>query len=160
AAVYPTQPGLPGAPGFGGAISPATACSLEAGPDGAGGVAGLGTASFIFGLSPQNFMAAGQLLGVNESLTSLNGRYRMVLRTGFFLCTERPDGSSVCANPLPAGTAGDQLRMQTDGNLCLYLQDKVLSCSNTSAHAGAYLMVQEDGRVVVTDGVKTYWSGP
>ena len=158
-AVYLPQPGLPGAAGHGGAIFPGGACSLTAGPDGAGGVAGLGAASHEFNVAPTNFLAAGQGLAIGAGRTSLNGTVRLGLDANLDLCLTRGAALLWCSHENQF-RSGDELRMQTDGNLCLYKGGALPSCTNTQAHPGSYLVVRDDGHVVVTDGITTFWSKP
>ena len=158
-AVYLAQPGMPGSAGRGGSIFPGGSCSPNAGPDGAGGVAGLGAALYDFAAPPANFLAAGQLLQSGDSLTSLNGKYRLRLQNDNYLCLDYEGQSVWCFHESPS-PIGDQLRMQTDGNLCLYYRGAYPSCTGTQAHPGAYLVAQDDGHVVVTDGAEIFWSRP
>ena len=50
--------------------------------------------------------------------------------------------------------------MQTNGNLCLYKSSEPIFCTDTQAYPGSYLVVQDDGHVVVTDGISTFWRKP
>ena len=158
-AVYLPQPGLPGAAGRGGAIFPGGACSLTAGPDGAGGVAGLGAASHDFNATPTNFLAAGQKLVIGAGRTSPNGAVQLGLDANLDLCLTRGDKLLWCSSE-NEHSSGDELRMQTDGNLCLYKGREFIFCTNTQAHPGSYLVVHDDGHVVVTDGISTFWRKP
>lgn len=156
-AVYATQPGMPGRAGRGGSVFPGGDCSPDAGPDGAGGVTGVGAALADFAAPPANFLAAGQQLGVGESRTSLNGRYRLVLGADRALCLMQGNATLWCSTQ-DLGR-GDQLRMQTDGSVCLHM-GRADGCAAGQAPAGSFLVVRDDGHVVVTDGSVVYWSQP
>lgn len=156
-AVYPPRPGLPGRGGGGGSASPGGGdCT---GPDGPGGVPGLGAASFDFTHPPQNFLAPGQSLASGESRTSLNGQVQLLLRTDGNLCLYGAGRSQLwCSAQAGLGT-GQRLTMQVDGDLCLSNGPGSV-CVASSAPPGAYLLVKDDGHAVVSDGTTSLWSAP
>lgn len=158
-AVYAALPGLPGRGGAGGGISPGAGCGRTVGADGPHGVIGFGAAAFDFAAPPGGFLAGGEALAIGQTLSSPDRRHQLVLRADKNLCLLQ--GSQVVWCSVAAGFgAGNALFMQTDGNLCLYTDGASPACSNTSGHPGAFLLVRDDGRLVVSDGVNALWTRP
>ena len=98
-------------------------------------------------------MNAGEILPVNQTLRSANGRYEL---------TFQGDGNLVLYKIYPThprralwatsthGRTVDVCIMQADGNLVLYDPDAhPLWASNTYGNPGSRLVVQDDGNVVI-----------
>jgi hypothetical protein len=91
----------------------------------------------------------GEMLRVEEHLTSDNHQYRLVMQN---------DGNLVLydarRHPLwSSNTQGQRVEkciMQRDGNLVLYLHNgQPAWSSNTQGKPGSYLLVQNDGNMVI-----------
>lgn len=106
---------------------------------------------------PTNALLEGQSLGMNQSLVSRNGIYRMTLQT---------DGNLVIywyATPIwDSRTSGyylgnnGRLTMQSDGNLVIYDTNGYAYWDTHNTYftpplprAGNYLLLQDDGNLVI-----------
>ncbi|MBJ6141774.1 matrixin family metalloprotease [Hymenobacter sp. BT559] len=108
--------------------------------------------------STRDCLYEGQLLNVDESLVSSNGRYRLLLQA---------DGNLVIYNGSNrgiwnSGTWGKNIRkaiMQADGNFVLYDNNSVSRFStNTWNPVGSYMMMQPDGNLVIYQRGQARWS--
>ena len=158
-AVYAPLPGLPSRGGVAGGVSPGSLCSRTVGPDGVNGVPGYGAATFNFAKPPGGYLAGGEALGPGQTRSSPSGIYQLIMRGDRNFCLMKGIQSLWCSVAAGFG-GGDELFMQTDGNLCLYTGGGHPVCSNTSGHPGAFLLVRDDGKLVVSDGVSTLWASP
>jgi hypothetical protein len=94
----------------------------------------------------------------NDSLTSNNGRFRLVMQNDGNLVLY--DGNSV---RWATGTNGRDVEfciMQSDGNLVLYLEGSGSAtwASNTNGNPGSYLVVQDDGNLVIYKPYHPIWA--
>lgn len=120
------------------------------------GRGGRGTATVTLQILPRDTLRAGARLLPGQSLTSSNGRYRLVYQV---------DGNLVLYNdvdrtaPWSSGTANTnagQAVMQADGNFVIYDgQVAGLWSTGTADNSNAFLALQSDGNLVVyrADGV-------
>ena len=84
----------------------------------------------------------------NESRTSKNGRYRLVMQGDGNLVLYR--GNAPLWASGTNGIAVDYCIMQADGNLVLYgFANNAVWASNTHGQPGSFLIVQNDGNVVI-----------
>jgi hypothetical protein len=101
-------------------------------------------------------LAPDRALGVNESISSCNGLYTLVMQG---------DGNVVLYGPSGAvwhsqthGTAGQVVVMQGDGNFVLYDgAGKAVWHTGTHGNPGATLHVEEDGNVKIWSGGTEIW---
>jgi hypothetical protein len=87
-------------------------------------------------------------LGNNETLTSADGRFRLVMQADGNLVLYQY-GQALWAS----GTNGARsARMQADGNFVLYdAANRAVWASHSAGHPGARLVLQDDGNLVVYD---------
>src|SRR5262249_33547664 len=104
-----------------------------------------------------------------ESLQSCDGRFALRLNNESLLLTEylyAPFGFTLPVNIWGTGmyTAAIMAVMQGDGNFVLYRGFKAdpanaVWATNTAGHAGAYLVIQNDGNLVLYDAKgKPLWA--
>lgn len=98
----------------------------------------------------------GQVLRVDEAITSSDGDYRLLMQG---------DGNLVLYGPgrpmWATGTSGQVMYagMQDDGNFVLYAPGTVpIWASNTAGHPGAHLLVQNDGNLVIYGPSGPIWA--
>lgn len=102
-------------------------------------------------------LVAGQQLGVNGHVRSLDGRFKFIMQG---------DGNVVLYGPTGVhwqsrtGVAGSVLEMQPDGNLVVYAPGRqAVWNSQTTGRGGSQLDVQNDGNVVIYDPAgRPIWS--
>lgn len=105
-------------------------------------------------------LGSNQILTTGQSITSSNGRYRLVMQN---------DGNLVLYSinrPLwhtrTAGTAANRVVMQDDGNLVIYdAQNKAFWASGTAGKGISSLTIQNDGNLVLYDSANrpTWYTG-
>lgn len=105
-----------------------------------------------------SLMPAGTTLFAGQSITSADGRYRLVMQG---------DGNLVfyrLADMVPRWNSwtstGVRADIQNDGNLVVYDQAWAPKWySSTAGHPGAYVAAQNDGNLVIylSDGVTPIW---
>jgi len=93
-----------------------------------------------------------QGLVVGQSITSADGRFRLILQADGNLVLYAHSRQALWAS----NTAGHpdvwDVAMQGDGNLVIYnVHGHALWASNTAGHAGAWLIAQNDGNLVIYD---------
>lgn len=155
--IYPGLPGPPGRGGAGGAAAPVQgACK---GPDGQSAVGGLAATTYSFDGKPlNNFLAPGDQMFQGDSRTSLDGTVVFVLQNDANLCLYKSGAYRWCSKDENFGMALEAT-MQTDGNFCVD-NGPGPTCSNTYGRPGVYLVVQNNGYVVLYDGVVPIWQVP
>lgn len=95
-------------------------------------------------------LTTNQQLGQNQSITSQNGRYSVVMQGDGNLALN--DGGRGIWGAGTNGKGGDHAVMQDDGNFVIYTSSGApVWASNTPGHPGAFVVVQNDGNVVVYD---------
>lgn len=96
---------------------------------------------------------ANRLLKVNQYLRSTNGQYKLVMepdgRLVLYNAANQQLWASGAVNPMVI-----QCKMQDDGNLAIYARaflggQTTIWSTNTAGNPGAYMVVQNDGNVVV-----------
>ncbi|HKU85562.1 MAG TPA: hypothetical protein VJV77_04410, partial [Casimicrobiaceae bacterium] len=108
---------------------------------------------------PVNFMLPGDSMTQGQARRSQDGTVELTLQTDGNFCLYKSGTYEWCS--LQAGWGGgDKITMQPDGNLCLSTNGTNTRCSNTFPHAGAYLVVSDDGRVSIFDGTTSLWTIP
>ena len=114
-------------------------------------------------------LASGAMLQPNDSLVSLNGRYRLVMQpTGNLVLEVASSGEPIWSSGSD-GHAGAYALMQQNGRLSVYpkaagLRDPLFQ-TPTDAHPGATLQVLDNGDLTVEDPNSGRWlwqsgSGP
>jgi hypothetical protein len=129
-------------------------------PSSAGGALPPGNA-VPFGVTPLlssscGVLKAGEGLKAGTNLSSCDGRFVLVMQTDgrLVLYQVTPNGSSqLWANPVSGLTTDSYSILQGDGNFVTYTSPAggPVWASNTPGYFGAYLVVQNDGNVVVYD---------
>lgn len=110
---------------------------------------------------PSDTLTPGTRLLPGQSLTSANGRYRLLYQTdGNLVLYDDVDRTAPWTSNT-AGTTAGQVVMQSDGNFVVY-DSKVagLWSSDTAGNANARLLLQPDGNLVVyrADGLALWGS--
>lgn len=155
--IYAASPGAPGRGGIGGAAARVDgACR---GADGQWAVAGLAAGYFDFnGSPPRNFLASGDQLVPGQSRVSLDGSTEFTLQTDGNLCLHKAGNRVWCSEQNENGVTGNTFKMGADGQLCL--TDAQGSGWCVEGNPGAYLVITDDGRVVMYDGLTALWQIP
>ncbi|MEP7126701.1 MAG: hypothetical protein ABJE95_37570, partial [Byssovorax sp.] len=102
----------------------------------------------------------GQQLGVNEGMTSCDGRFTLIQQGDGNLVMYQ-NGVEALWSSGTSGTAAQTTVMQDDGNLVTYTADsKAVWSSQTNGYAGAWLSLDDHGSMVIHAGEKlVWWSG-
>ena len=100
--------------------------------------------------APANQLLSGSRLLPGESLTSTNGRYRLLYQPdGILVLYDDVDEVALWATDT-AGTSAGQAVMQSDGNFVVYDAQGIARWSTgTGGNANARLLLQDDGNLVV-----------
>lgn len=114
-----------------------------------------GTASSAVTFRDPSEVASPFTLTADESLTSPNGVYRLVMQGDGNLVLYRSGGVAVWAS----GTNGSNRHavMQADGNLVVYTGATPLWSSNTTGFGSTRLTMQDDGNLVIYSGWRAIW---
>ena len=92
---------------------------------------------------------SGESLRRGDSLTSANGRYKLLMQKDGNLVLYGPGNRPTWATNT-AGRPVERCTMQRDGNLVLYLRhDEPIWDSGTNVHPGSFLLLQNDGNLVI-----------
>lgn len=106
--------------------------------------------------APPRELGAGGTLGPGASLTSTNGRYRLVMQGDGNLVAY--DGSRALWNAGTAGNPGARAILQGDGNFVVYQGGQALWNSQTTGQS-VVLIMQDDGNAVIyAPGAQALWS--
>ncbi len=100
---------------------------------------------------------AEQSLNAEDSVTSLDGRFRLVLQSDGNLVLYRVGGAVLWAIN-PGVHAVTKAIMQGDGNFVVYGPEGPYWASNTAPNPGSFLIVQDDGNVVIYGPGGPLWS--
>ena len=117
---------------------------------------GSATATVTLQVVPRDTLQSGGRLLSGQSLTSSNGRYRLVYQTDGNLVLYDDVERTIPWASGTAGTSAGMALMQGDGNFVVYdAQMNGLWSTGTAGNANARLALQSDGNVVVyrADGV-------
>jgi hypothetical protein len=96
-----------------------------------------------------NKLNPGNSLGVNESITSDDGRFTLIMQgDGNLVLYYNKDGRALWATGTDGHTISQAI-MQGDGNFVLYGPEGAIWNAGTYGNPGAWLIVQNDGNVVV-----------
>jgi len=100
----------------------------------------------------------GQALGIDESISSCNGRYTLVMQgDGNVVLYDTTTGVALWHSHTN-GTAGQMVVMQDDGNFVLYDgNSNAVWHTGTHGHPGAAMRVEDDGNVIVWEGWTPIW---
>lgn len=100
---------------------------------------------------------ADQALYANQSVSSCNGRFSLVMQGDGNVVLYENTGA-VLWHSQTHGLPGQALVMQGDGNFVLYDgAGKALWHAGTHGHPGAAMRVEEDGNVIIWDGWTAIW---
>ncbi|MEO7110038.1 MAG: hypothetical protein ABI183_06345 [Polyangiaceae bacterium] len=98
----------------------------------------------------------GTGLTLGAAIRSCDDRFELVMQPNGDLAEYGPLGAMWSAGTVGSGDVAD---MQSDGNLVVYGKDSnPLFASHTGAHAGARLLLQDDGNIVIYDGSTGLWA--
>ena len=99
---------------------------------------------------PRDRLLSGARLLPGQSITSANGRFRLLFQTDGNLVLYDDVERSAPWSSNTAGISAGHVIMQTDGNLVVYdAQGRDHWSTGTPGNASAYLVVQPDGNLVV-----------
>jgi hypothetical protein len=101
-------------------------------------------------ISMTDHLSPGEQLLHNQSITSTDGRFRLVMQTDGNLVVYRTrDNHALWATGTQHSDA-QRAVMQTDGNLVLYhVDNRPAWASNTNGSPGSHLSMQNDGNLVI-----------
>ena len=105
--------------------------------------------------APRDRLLSNTRLLPGQSITSTNGRYRLLFQTDGNLVLYDDVERSAPWSSNTAGISAGSVLMQPDGNLVVYdTQGRDHWSTVTPGNAGAYVVVQNDGNLVIyrTDG--------
>lgn len=114
-----------------------------------------------------NVLYPGVTLSQNQSILSLEGKYRLIMQSDGNLVVYRADGTPRWSS----GAKGTRAVMQEDGNFVQYgVFGNAAWHTNTWGNPGAALVIQDDGNLVIyaaqgrgplwAIGVDTPWGAP
>jgi hypothetical protein len=95
-------------------------------------------------------------INVNESITSNNGVYTLILQLDGNLVLYKAGGTALWSTSTFGQTAS-YATQQTDGNFVLYGPSGALWASNTDGNQGTTLVVQDDGNLVIYGSSGALW---
>ena len=94
----------------------------------------------------------GEGLAIGRSITSSDGRFRMILQSDGNLVLYAPNNLALWASNTAGHSDVWDVVMQGDGNLVVYnVFGHPLWASNTAGRPGAWLIAQNDGNAVIYD---------
>jgi hypothetical protein len=100
----------------------------------------------------------GRTLSTNQSLTSPDGRYRVLVQPdGDVVLSAVATPATVLWHTNTSGHPGARLVMQRGGNLVLVDPQGLLLWDTGTSSTGALLSLQSDGNVVVHQGSRVLW---
>lgn len=102
-------------------------------------------------------LAPGEALYANESLSSCNGLYTLVMQGDSNVVLYDNSTGVALWNSQTVGKGGDVVVMQDDGNFVLYGAGGPIWHTGTHGYPGAALRVEEDGNVIVWNGWTSIW---
>ena len=104
-------------------------------------------------------MNPGETLGTNGSITSGDGRYRLIMQNDGNLVVYRNSDNRALWGSGTQGTDVHRAVMQNDGNLVLYhVNNAPAWASNTAGSPGSYLVMQTDGNLVIYRPTVPIWA--
>jgi hypothetical protein len=113
----------------------------------------------VWPVEPRARLGAGHTLSPGESITSPNGLYALALTTSGQL-VETAAGRTIWS-PMATGSPGDELIMQSDGDLAIYsASHALLWSSRTGGHtSGSYwLNLYDSGELAVNTSSGSLWT--
>ncbi|MBL8950315.1 MAG: peptidoglycan DD-metalloendopeptidase family protein [Myxococcaceae bacterium] len=102
-------------------------------------------------------LGSGAQLGVNQSVTSCDGRFTLAMQGDGNLVLYQANVGAIWAS-WTNGSGANVAAMQGDGNFVLYRNGTPVWHTSTHGRPGAYLAVQGDGNVVIYQGSTPRWS--
>jgi Peptidase family M23 len=111
--------------------------------------------------APGCMLGEGQVLRVNQSLTSCNGDYTLSMQLDGNLVLQDKGGVMLWSSQT-AGNTGQAVVMQADGNLVMsdgyQGVGAAVWATSTAGHPGATLSVDDGGNVKIFDGEVEIWT--
>jgi surface antigen len=117
-----------------------------------------GRARAAFTVTPAGTLVSGETMPAGDSLTSADGHFQLTMQGDGNLVEYVANGGHALWNSGTAGHAGAYVIMQSDGNLVVYLGSTPLWNSGTGGQGPASLSVQTDANLVVYQGTTALWS--
>jgi hypothetical protein len=103
-------------------------------------------------------LPAGTFLQANQSLSSPNGQYQLIMQTDGNLVEYGP-GRQVIWNAMTDGNSGAYATMQSDGNFVVYsAAGTALWNSHTDGNPGASLVLEDGGTLEIVYQGRVIWS--
>jgi hypothetical protein len=104
-------------------------------------------------------LSYNEQLNVDESITSQDGRFKLVLQADGNLVLYWPNRPMWATNTVESGASA--AKFQSDGNFVLYKDGTPIWASNTAGNPGALVVMQDDGNLVVytTSGTPLWAAG-
>lgn len=98
------------------------------------------------------------LAATSQYLVSANGRFRLIMQADSNLVLYGPNGALWSSETL--GRDAREVRMQNDGSLVIYNVNgqAIWAVTETAQHYNAYLVVQDDGNLVIYENGIPLWS--
>ena len=95
-------------------------------------------------------LSPGQELFHNQSITSADGRFQLIMQTDGNLVLYRTHDHHALWSSRTDQSDAQRAIMQTDGNLVIYhVNNRPMWASNTNGSPGSHLIMQNDGNLVI-----------
>ena len=106
-----------------------------------------------------NILAPNQSLGINDTLTSSNGQFQLILQSDGNLVLYRMANHHPLWASNTDGTDAMRAIMQMDGNFVLYnFHGHALWASGTDGKPNSFLIMQDDGNLVIYQPHVPIWA--
>jgi hypothetical protein len=106
-----------------------------------------------------NMLSPGQSLYVNQSITSTNNKYQLIMQSDGNLVLYRLYNHHALWASNTAGQDVLRVIMQADGNLVVYKVDgNPVWDSKTNGKPGSFLIMQDDGNLVIYQPTVPIWA--
>ncbi|MFO0613832.1 MAG: hypothetical protein U0414_14665 [Polyangiaceae bacterium] len=105
-------------------------------------------------------MVANQSLGINQGMSSCDGRFTLIQQGDGNLVLYQQGGKALWSTQT-YGKPGDTTVMQDDGNLVIYGPPGAIWSSQSQGHPGAWLSLDDHGALIIFDagGKPIWWNG-
>jgi surface antigen len=117
-----------------------------------------GRARAAFTVTPAGTLVSGETMPAGDSLTSADGHFQLTMQGDGNLVEYVANGGHALWNSGTAGHAGAYVIMQSDGNLVVYLGSTPLWNSGTGGRGQAMFAIQPDANLVIYQGVTPIWA--
>lgn len=105
-------------------------------------------------------LVANQALGINQGVSSCDGRFTLIQQGDGNLVLYRAGGKALWSTQTN-GKPGDTTVMQEDGNLVIYGPGGAIWSSGSHGNPGAWLSLDDHGALIIFDagGKPIWWNG-